>query len=305
MQHHTPAEDLYTMELPIPDDEIARFCNIAKLVRHLSYIEDAGKMCPECCAIASECIYRLIGLKHSENPQDLLMRLQSLQASCTSSCGVAGFIPWLSSSLVALDLAFGPEVNDLAVISSLLHVRDLCKSVESFTFTLDSSEYSHARDGVIDALCAAILAMPKLRMVTLPSELVTRPVVDALAHLKCLDTVACTPAMLPVAGDRAFTHSILSTTTSRSTESNVTPLDLEHVLGLPPLSRTYHSIPSIVTSCFYALHNARTSPARSQREVASTVAMYNSTLVSFSAQQSPHERVAVLEDVLAGSRNPL
>jgi hypothetical protein len=288
---------LQTMELPIHDDDIARFCNIAKLVRHLSYIEDAGKMCSECCAIASEHIYRLIGTKDSENPQDLLMRLQSLQASCTTSYGVAGFMPWLSSSLVTLDLAFGPEVNDAAVISSLLHVRGLCKSVEYFTFTLDSSEYSHHRDGVVDGLCAAIWAMPKLRKVTLPSELVTRPVVNAIAHLKCLDTLSCTLAMLPVAGDRTFTNSILSTTTSRSIESNVAQVDPQHVLGLSPASSTYQSMPSIVTSHFYARHNARTSSARAQREVAT---VFNSTRVSFSAQQSPHERLAELEKVLGG-----
>ena len=278
---------LQTMELPIPDNEISRFCNIAKLVRNLSYMEDAGKMCSECCAIASERIYGLIGLKYPKYPQDLLTRLQSLQVSCTSSYGVIAFMPWLSSSLTTLDLAFGPEVNDLAVISSLLHVRNLCKSVETFTFTLDSSEYSYVRDGVIDALCAVIFAMPKLRKVTLPLELVKRPgpVVDALTHLKCLDTLVCTPAMLPVAGD-------------------VTPRDLQHARGLPPPSSTHHSTSSIVTSRFYALHNARTSSTRSQREVASTIAMYDkdNIIVSFSAQQSPHERIAVL---LAKSRNPL
>jgi len=204
-------------------------------------------------------------------------------------------MPWLSSSLVILDLAFGPEVNDSAVISSLLHVRGLCKSVESFTFTLDSSEYSHLRDGVVDALCAAIWAMPKLRMVTLPSELVTRPIVNAIVHLKCLDTLSCTLAMLPVAGDRTFTNSILSTTTSRSIESNVAPVDLQHVVGLSSVSSTYHFVPSIVTSRFYALHNARTSSARAQRKVAT---VDDSTLVSFSAQQSPYKRLAVLERVL-------
>jgi hypothetical protein len=141
-------------------------------------------------------------------------------------------------------------------------------------------------------------------MVTLPSELVTRPVVDVIAHLKYLDTLSCTPAMLPMAEDRTFTNSILftSTTTSGSIESNVTPLDLQHILGLPPVSSTYHSMPSIVTSRFYALHNARTSSARAQREVETVDPMFNSTPVSFSAQQSPHERLAELEKkVLGGS----
>jgi len=137
-------------------------------------------------------------------------------------------------------------------------------------------------------------------MVTLPSELVTRPVVEALAYLKCLDTFVCTLAMLTVVGDRDSTDPILFSTTSISNESNVSSLDLD-ALELPLMSTTYHPTPSIMTSYFYALHNARTSSARSQRKVASTVYDMYSTRVSFSAQQNQDERIVAMEDVLAGS----
>jgi hypothetical protein len=204
--------------------------------------------------------------------------------------------------LETLDLAFGPEINDTSVIFALLHVGGLCKAVKSFTFTLDSSEYSHRRLGgsVIDTLCAAILGMTELRMVSLPSELIMRPIADALGQLKHLNTLFCTPTLLPVVGDTAVTPPITPPNFSTTFgDSNLSPLDLGDLQSLPSASGTFEPTPSIVTSQFFALHNMRTS-FKSQREVALILRdMDHSPVVTLSLQLSPHERAAALLDNLA------
>ena len=294
------------MDTPIDDDAFQRFCEIAKLVRHLSWVEDANQMCSECCAIASEQIY------DQNTPKvDILEQLLSLRASCTTSYGVRAFTPWVSSSLQSLDLAFGPDIDDVSIVSSLLDVRQLCTAVKHFSFTLDSSNYSLRRNGVIDTLIATIMAMPELRKVSLPSDLITQPFVDALAQLQHLDTLAFTLPMSHVVWDTIYTPSLLFATSdsdeSEDSGDNMSDIGDElspsTIRGLPPVSDgRFERIPSIAPSRFYALHNMRTS-ARSWREAATIVRAMNHNLrhltIYLPALRSEEERETALEDILA------
>jgi hypothetical protein len=255
------------MELPVVADEFERFSEIASFVRDLTWIENSEKMCSECCAIASDHIYNWMMDNHSR--RDLLMQLISLSVYCTTSNGVTGFLPWLSSSLKTLHLAFGPDITDMSVVSTLLRVRRLCTSLTSFTFILDSSNHTRPRFGVIDALRDAILAMPKLCTIELPSELITTPIIDALAQLSYLDTLACMPRTSPTVWDTTYTA--------------------------PLLSDTAYATPATVT-----LSNMRMS-ARSWSEVATMVRSINPNLrrlvVSLPGPQSPHEMATAVEDI--------
>ena len=75
---------------------------------------------------------------------------------CLTSYGVTVFTPWLSSSLCTLDLAFGPGIHDMVIVSCLLYVRRLCTHVSSLVIT-DSSNCSQRRDGIINDVISGFL----------------------------------------------------------------------------------------------------------------------------------------------------
>lgn len=247
-------------------------------------------MCTECAANAAVHVY-------DQLTTDLLPNLQFFGVSCLTSHGVMAAMPWLSRSAHTLDISFGPDVDDLAVISSLLHVQRLCAAVKSFTLTLDT-EVEGRRFGTIDALSDAISAMMQLRTVSLPSDLVTIPVLDALVELPHLQTFTITSPMVPVVWDTPNAPSTLLMNSYSNNNNNNSAgghhLDalspLLHLADLPQLPS--QAAPLIETSRFYALHNLRTS-AGSWRE---TLSVAQTAEVDFMVNLSgnPDERARTL-----------
>lgn len=174
----------------------------------------------------------------------------------------------------------------------------ICTGAAALTFTLDSSSFSTRRDGVVDSLIGTIRAMPSLHNVSIPLELVTTGVMDALAALPLLHTLILTPATSPLVWEVVDIPSFIfhitpdpSTSSQESYENTSTTnwslppraahapaelLDelspLAHLQDLPfvcsddPQAR----IPRIETSRFSTLHNLQTS-AGSWAEVATIV----------------------------------
>ncbi|KAF7984749.1 hypothetical protein HWV62_11703 [Athelia sp. TMB] len=195
-------------------------------------------------------------------------------------------MPWFSTSLEEVDVAFGPQVDDATAISCLQLVRRTCTAVTALTFTLDSSNFSRRRDGVVDALIATVSAMSDLRDVSLPLELVTSPVLDALAALPHLHTLILTPATSPLIWEVVDIPSFIFSVTPEDSESggssevsrSATPqpglLDelspMTHLQDLPFICDAPQPAPQIETSRFSMLHNLQTS-ATSWAEVATIV----------------------------------
>lgn len=241
-------------------------------------------MCAARCSVASAQIHNL-------TPGNLLPRLRSLFASSSTPHGVRAIMPWFSTSLEEVDIAFGPDVDDATAISCLQLVQ-MCTSVTTLTFTLDSSNFSRRREGVVDALIGAIAAMPRLHQVSVPLELVTTGGLDALAALSNLHTLILTPATSPLVWEVVDTPSfIFSVTPDDSASSREASQDswspalrplrqaaelldelspMAHLQDLPFVCDAPQTIPHMETSRFSTLHNLQTSAA-SWAEVATIV----------------------------------
>lgn len=233
-------------------------------------------MCPARCAVASTQI-------RDRTPGDLLPRVRSLLASSSTPPGVRAIMPWFSASLEEVDIAFGPDVDDVTAISCLVLVRRVCTSVTALTFTLDSSNFSRRRDEIVDALITTIRAMPNLHDVSLPLELVTTSTMDALATLSHLHTLILTPATSPLVWEAVDIPSFIFSVAPDDSDSesdgsrSFTPLPeldelspMAHLQDLPSVCDASQSMSQIESSRFSTLHNLRTS-ATSWAEVATIV----------------------------------
>lgn len=248
--------DLFqTLEMPIIDQQLLRLRHVATRVSHFSWAESPSFMCTECCAIAMTRIYDRV-------TEDLFPRLQSLHAACTTSHGVQVFLPWLCKPLSKVDLAFGPEVDDITIISCLLRLQQHCVTIASFRLTLDCGKFS-GRRGVIDALVSALTVMQKLRHVSLPYDLVTLALVNVLAGSSTLRTVEFTPATSAVVWSMGDSPSLLfSSPDSNESKGIEVATDLDelpdlHLHQLPPTANSTQVTPIIGTPRFYALHDLR------------------------------------------------
>lgn len=286
------------LEMPIIDQQLLRLRHVATHILHFSWTEDSLLMCSECCAIASTHIYDKV-------TGDLFPRLQSVHASCTTSYGVQVFLPWLSKPLSTVDIAFGPEVDDINIISCLLRLRHRCIGLTSFRLTLDCSKFSERR-GVIDALVSAVIVMQKLRHVSLPSDLATPDLLDALAGLSTLHRVDFTPATSPVVWSMVYAPSILFSSSDNS-DSRDSRGDLDQLFPdvqlqqLPAVPESTRDIPVIETSRFYALHYLRLS-AKSWREVKDMVKVMSpydlrELVIDLPPGQSQDERAAAFQSI--------
>ncbi|KZP21588.1 hypothetical protein FIBSPDRAFT_503999 [Athelia psychrophila] len=271
-------------------------------------------MCAARCSLASAQIHNL-------TPGNLLPRVRSLFASSRTPHGVRAIMPWLSTSLEEVDVAFGPDVDDTTAISCLQLVQ-ICTAVTALTFTLDSSDFSRRREGVVHALIGAIGAMPCLHKVSVPLELVTPDVLDALAALPNLHTLILTPATSPLVWEVVDLPSfIFSVTPDDSASSRETSqgswspgpraqgqaelLDelspMAHLQDLPFVCDAPRPIPHVEISRFSTLHNLQTSAA-SWAEVATIVRNMEPGLrhlVVFLPQAQSSLETAALETLLA------
>ena len=258
-------------------------------------------MCSKCCARISERLLRSKNLIYGKPVHNLLGRLISLQALCSTSYGVAVFTPWLSSSLRTLDLAFGPGIHDMAIVSCLLHVRRLCAHVSSLVITLDSSNCSERRDGIIDALLDVILAMPGLQWVSLPAELVTLSIIDALADLQYLIEFIVMPATSAVVTETTYGTSLLFTPPDNHNGAHGVTSDPDvEPEGLAAGSNVMEPIMrSIVTTPFHILNNMETC-TESRTDVATPNRRWVVPLPAESVTTITQERGAAGEANYAG-----
>lgn len=257
-----------SINIPIADEKLKRFCKVARHVLRFSWKEGARRMNSESCAISSRRIYDRVMEEHrlgNRGASDVLPCLQWLRASCITTHGASAVTPWLSGSLTKLDLAFGPEVDDLAIISCLLRAQERCVGLFSFTFTLDSGSSNKRSEGVADALLDAVKVMPKLRTLCLPSELISGDFLDLLStSLDHLETIIFTD---PVGSKvrEEYHPSVLFEDEDSDNDDGIDHLhphsdidalsSLMDLHAIPPISDVASGSTRIEASRFFARHN--------------------------------------------------
>lgn len=133
----------------------------------------------------------LADIIRNERPgQDLIPNLRSFHIRCNSDRGMNAAIPWVSRSIVQMDIIIGLSVGD-GTGSRLLQAVGRSTNIVSLSVRTENFALSHRRL-TMETMSAAIKSLPRLENVTIPLYVSSGVYLGALAAAPYLKELSLT-----------------------------------------------------------------------------------------------------------------
>ena len=171
-------------------------------------------------------------IRNERPDQDLIPNLRSFRIRCDSDSGANAAIPWISRSIVRMDIIVGLSVAD-ETSSRLLEAVGKSAEIVSLSVRTENFTLSHRRL-TMETMLAVIKSLPRLENVMIPLYVSSGVYLGALAAAPYLKELS----LSVVESDPRIGSSLLQGSTQQD------PMDLEGFSELRGLSR-FHSLETL------------------------------------------------------------